>query len=327
MKLKAAFIGFRHGHIDGLYTRLLHHDKVEIVAACEEFAPAAEEAKNKGITITHTSFAEMLEKVDFDILAIGDYYGIRGARAIAGLEHGKHIITDKPLCTSAKELRTIASLARSKGLCVGEMLDMRSHKNVAAARYAIRDGVIGKIHQIQFSGQHPLSWGTRPGWYFEEGKHGGTINDIAIHGTDLVEYLTGCEIASPIAARTWNAYADQAPDFKDSAQGMFTMENGCGVIFDVSYAAPSGCATPYYWHFSIWGTKGVLDFHYSSNGVTLYAVGSKEGKQIPAAEPEIDYLTTFLDEISGNPHPEFNTEHILSITGKTLALQALADNV
>ena len=28
-------------------------------------------------------------------------------------------------------------------------------------------------------------------WYFEEGKHGGTINDIAIHGIDLVRYLTG----------------------------------------------------------------------------------------------------------------------------------------
>lgn len=326
MKLKVAFIGFRHNHIDGLYKRMVDHSDFEIVAACEEFAPAIEEAEKKGFKITHTSFETMLKEVEFDILAIGDYYGIRGARAIAGLKAGKHIITDKPLCTSLKELKEIAYLSRSKGLCIGEMLDMRSNRNVAAARYAIRDGVIGDVHQIQFTGQHQLSWGTRPTWYFEEGKHGGTINDIAIHGTDLVEYLTGCEIASPLAARCWNAYAEKAPLFKDSAQGMFTLDNGCGVIFDVSYAAPASCKTPYYWHFAIWGTKGVLDFHCSSDGVTLYAAGEKEGTLLPQADPEIDYLDTFLGEIKGNGNPSFDTEQVLSITGKTLALQALADS-
>lgn len=326
MKLKVAFVGFRHNHIDGLYKRMTDHQELEIVAACEEYAPAIEDAEKKGFKITHTSFQKMLEEVDFDILAVGDYYGIRGARAIAGLKAGKHIITDKPLCTSLKELKEISSLSRRNHLVIGEMLDLRSSGNVAAARYAIRDGVIGQIHQIQFTGQHPLSWGTRPAWYFEKGKHGGTINDIAIHGTDLTEYLTGCEIATPLAARCWNAYAVLAPDFKDSAQGMYTLDNGCGVIFDVSYAAPAPCATPYYWHFSIWGTKGVLDFHCSSNGVTLYAAGESEGKLLPPGKPEIDYLDTFLKEIKGDPDPSFNTEHILSISGKTLALQALADH-
>ena len=28
-------------------------------------------------------------------------------------------------------------------------------------------------------------------WYFEEGKHGGTISDIAIHGIDLVRSAVG----------------------------------------------------------------------------------------------------------------------------------------
>ena len=36
-------------------------------------------------------------------------------------------------------------------------------------------------------------YGTRPN-YFEEGKHGGTINDIAIHGIDLYRISTGLTV-------------------------------------------------------------------------------------------------------------------------------------
>ena len=323
-KFKVAFVGFRHSHIDGLYNRMKDSDQYTIVAACEENAEAAAAAKERGIDITFDDFHEMMQQCEFDILAIGDYFGIRGARAISGLVAGKHVIADKPLCTSLDELQKIRALAKEKNLAIGIMLDMRSNKNVAAAKKLIDEGLIGRIHQIQFTGQHPLSWGSRPAWYFESGKHGGTINDIAIHGTDLTEYLTGHKIKELCAARAWNAYASAAPNFKDSAQGMYVMDDGCGVIFDVSYAAPSGCKTPYYWQFRIWGEKGVLDFHCTSDGVTAYLVNGGEGKVYPASEPMLDYYTSFIAEVEGNKG-EWGTEDFLSVTESTLRLQNLSD--
>ena len=80
-------------------------------------------AESWKIEATHSSFAEMMENVDFDILAIGDYYGIRGERAIAGLKNGKHILSDKPLCTDLAELAEIRKLAAEKNLVIGEMLE------------------------------------------------------------------------------------------------------------------------------------------------------------------------------------------------------------
>ncbi|MEZ4683286.1 MAG: hypothetical protein R2932_54665 [Caldilineaceae bacterium] len=53
-------------------------------------------------------------------------------------------------------------------------------------RNLIRSGLIGEIHAINFGGQHPLMLDTRAAWYFEPGKHGGTINDIAIHAVDAI---------------------------------------------------------------------------------------------------------------------------------------------
>ncbi len=325
--MKAAFIGFRHGHIVGLYNRLKDDPQCEIVAACEEDPKAAAEAKeNWGIDITHSSFSDLLADTDFDILAIGDYFGIRGSRAIAGLKAGKHVIADKPLCTSPEELAEIRSLASEKRLAVGLMLDFRNHGNVAAAKEIIDSGRLGEIHAIQFGGQHPLSYGTRAAWYFEDGKQGGTINDIAIHGLDAIEYMTGHAITELTAARTWNAFANQAPKFMDAAQIMFALDNHCGVIADVSYFAPEKCGfnNPFYWRFTIWGRKGVMEFNYFDDGVKLCLSGAKEPEFIEPARGKSDYLTIFMNEIEGKEEP-FGGKHIMDITEKTLLLQRKAD--
>jgi predicted dehydrogenase len=83
--------------------------------------------------------------------------------------------------------------------------------------------MLGKIKTAAFTGQHPLNWGVRPGWYFEEGKHGGTFNDIAIHGVDAISWIAGCKWAKTLYARdraSWNVERIDLPDLGlDYARG------------------------------------------------------------------------------------------------------------
>src|SRR5262245_42224618 len=99
--LKVAFIGFRHGHIFSLYDHLQKHPGFTIVAACEEHAPTREQLlEQKRVDITHRRYSTMLDEVDCDVVAVGDYYSIRGQRILEALKRGKHILSDKPICTS-----------------------------------------------------------------------------------------------------------------------------------------------------------------------------------------------------------------------------------
>lgn len=327
MKRKIAFVGFRHNHIVSLYQRLKSDPSFEVVAACEENAEAAEQAQKEwGVTITHRDFDAMLSGTAFDVLAIGDYFGIRGKRAIAGLRAGKHIVADKPLCTSLCELDEVRQLVAKKELKVGLMLDFRTHGNVLAAKELIDSGRLGAVDAIAFGGQHPLNYGTRAAWYFEPGKQGGTINDIAIHGLDAIEFMTGSPITELNAARTWNAKATEAPDFHDAAQVMFALENRCGVIADVSYFAPenTGFSNPLYWRFTIWGRKGVLEFNYWDNGCRFYASGAIAPEELPALPLKRDFWDIFQDELDGKSDA-FGTEHLLNVSEKCLKLQQMAD--
>ncbi len=116
MTLRIAIAGFRHGHIMDLYRRAAEHPALQLVAACEEDeATRAQLAAQGQVDITHSDLLTMLREVPCDAVAIGDYFSRRGALAIAALEHGKHVISDKPLATSLAEVERITALAAASG--------------------------------------------------------------------------------------------------------------------------------------------------------------------------------------------------------------------
>jgi predicted dehydrogenase len=330
MSIRLAFVGFRHGHIFDLYRRASEMDEIEVVAACEHDPATREQVAAQGIVdITHDDFDNMLETVDCDAIAVGDYYARRGSLIIQALSHGKHVIGDKPLCTNLDELDKIEILSTKKDLKVDCMLDMRDAAPFITVRKLIQQGTIGEIHAISFGGQHPLLLGKRPGWYFERGKHGGTINDIAIHAIDAIPWITGRRFKTVNAARCWNAFAPDFPHFEDAGQMMLTMDNGCGVLGDVSYMAPdsSGYALPFYWRATFWGRLGVIETAITAREVTVALNGEDGVRHEPLLEGNPGgYLRSFMNDVDGrSSRGELCTEHALRAARIALTIQRAAD--
>ena len=326
-KFKVAFAGFRHGHIDSLLETMNASDDFDVVACCEEDEATRRSLADKGtVAITHERFADVLENVPCDVIAIGDYYAKRGSIAIQALKAGRHVIADKPLCTDLGELDEIRSLAKARALCVGCMLDLRSSRALAAVRRLVAEGRLGKITQILFTAQHPLNRDTRPSWYFEPGKHGGTVNDIGSHAVDIIPWIAGSSIAKITAAREWQAFDVRSDSFCDAAQVMFELDNGAGVMGDVSYSAPStfGYTHPSYWRFTFWGTLGMLECNVGSQTVAAYFDGEKEPLRISVdSENPKSYLDAFLDDLRGIP-TELDTDCVLASARDALLLQQAA---
>ncbi len=320
--MNLAFAGFRHSHIFGLYNSAMKSGRVNVVGCFEEDEASRNEvSKELGVVFNYATYEELLADSSVDAVAIGDCYGKRGNLAIEALKAGKHIILDKPICTSLEELDEIERLSKENNLCVCCMLDLRYVVPAIKAKELVENGEIGEVKTASFTGQHPLSYGTRPMWYFEEGMHGGTINDIAIHGIDLVRFITGKSLTGVSWAKCWNAYADKEPNFKDSAQ--FTAEfEDLSLISDVSYAAPGYKGIlPTYWDFCFWGTKGLIKFNYMERNLHIY---KEEEQIIEFAQTEPGYLDAFCDEIEGKP-TIMTTESVIASARDTLTIQKYAD--
>lgn len=322
--MKIGFAGFRHDHIYSLYAQAKEHSAYEIVATYEEDAETIERALAKGVDISYTDYNAFLADSKIEVVAIGARFSDRGGMAIEALKAGKHVICDKPLCTSLDELCEIERLAKEKGLCVSCMFTMRYEPKIAGVKALIDSGRLGKIHNVYFGGQHPLMYSRRPAWYFDGTSHGGVINDIAIHGVDLLSFLCGLEIKDINAARCWNAYATEAKDFKDSAQLMLTATSGAGVIADVSYAIPDGVGfgLPFYWQTYIWGELGMISYSLNSDA-TFFEKGDPTGKAIEEIETT-DYLSDFLALVNGGS-VILPMDEVFASTRATLEIQKKAD--
>ena len=326
MPLKLAFAGFRHGHIRSLYELAGQSAAVEVVAAAEDDPATRQDLADK-VQFTHQDCEQMLAEVACDAVAIGEYYARRGRLAIAALAGGRHVISDKPLCTSLAELDQIETLSRTRGLKVGCMLTMRDSAPALGLRALVQEGALGQIHAIAFGGQHPLMLGSRPSWYFEPGKHGGTLNDIGIHAFDALPWITGLEFATLNAARSWNAFAPAFPHFRDGAQVMLTMSGGCGVIGDVSYFSPdrAGYSLPQYWRLTLWGREGMAETSATATQLSLALAGDEKLRPLPLPPSrEGGYLHDFLADIEGSP-AELDTRAVLRAARLALQIQRAAD--
>ena len=324
MAWRFGFVGFQHGHIYSLHKKVVETDGFEVVAAGDDTEEVRAEARGKGVDITHDSVEDLIANADCDVIAIGDYFVRRGSLAIAALKVGKHAIADKPLCTSWDEIKEMDRLTKETGLKVGCMLTMRGSRQMNGLRNLIRDGAIGEVHAISFGGQHPLNLGSRAKWYFEPGKHGGTITDIGIHAIDALPWMTGLEFVTINAARCWNAFAPEFPHFEDGGQMMLTMNNGCGVLGDVSYFMPDtgGYSSPYYWRITIWGRDGVLETATVSKTIKQTVDG--ELVERPLADGGLSYFDQFVGDIQGED-VELDSAAVIHSMRTVLKIQQAAD--
>ncbi len=327
--IRFAFAGLRHGHIFSLVDEVNQHPETTIVAAGEADASTRAALKNKDtLRITHSDPYQMMNEVECDVIAIGDVYGWRGPLAIRALDLGRHVIIDKPPCTRLSEWEQIVSLSAMRGMEVGCQLSLRSDPALCMARKLIADGAIGEIQTVSFMGQHPLMWGERANWYFQTGLQGGTINDLAIHGYDTVEWIAGRRLVEVLAAHTWNAKTVGCRFFQTGAQAMHKLDNQGGVLSDVSYFSPDRCGyqVPAYWRFSIHGTSGMIERQHGADGLFVATDNDASPRIVACDQPVHGYFEDFLACIAGRTPPGgLDTNTVLRASQLALLTQRAAD--
>lgn len=318
------FYGFGHDHVTTLYNRVKNNEKTNAIACLEEDAEIRARVEIEDIVWDENSYDYWLANKDVDVVAICGVYGNRGNAIIKALEAGKHVIADKPICITLKEYKKIKKLLKEKNLKLACLYDLRYTPAAKAAKKIFESGELGEVTNVSYTGQHCLGYDSRPSWYFKKGMHGGTLNDLSIHGIDLITHLTGNYITDVLSAKCWNAYADKHEDFKDCAMYMAELNNGGVVMADTSYSAPiSVYGSDIYWNFKFWCKKGLLNFSFKNSFVTVYKMGADKPEIVEGIVDDANWLDDFILEIE-NDTSTF-TDSVLKSTEIALTIQKYAD--
>src|SRR5438067_4216271 len=194
------FVGAHH--IDAV-RRLGFVDVVAIAASSEE--SARRKADALGVPKAYGSFEALIGDRDVQVVHNTTPNYLHGPVIQAALAKGKHVISDKPLATTAEEALCLWKAAREARVVHAVTFNYRGNPLVQQARAMIAAGEIGPVHFVH--GAYLQDWLLEPtdfSWRLEPEKGGqsSAVADIGSHWCDLVQHVAGQRIVEVLADLT-----------------------------------------------------------------------------------------------------------------------------
>ena len=194
------FVGAHH--IDAV-RRLGFVDVVAIAASSE--ASARKKADALGVAKAYGSYEALVADPDVHVVHNTTPNYLHVPVILAALARGKHVISDKPLATTAGDARRLLDAASDAGVVHAVTFNYRGNPLVQQAREMIAGGELGDVHFIH--GAYLQDWlleETDFSWRLEPDKGGesSAVGDIGSHWCDLVQHVAGRRIVEVLADLT-----------------------------------------------------------------------------------------------------------------------------
>ncbi len=283
---------------------------VEVAGVCrlgrEELARLQERF---GIPFGTEDYAELLRLPDLDGVVVTSPHYLHYEHARAALEHGLHVLCEKPMTLHAGEAAVLAALAEARQR---HFLIPYGWNYTALAAEARRQAAsIGRIEHVIVQMASPLRdlMGGQGAWFAREAfcqpqmdtwsdpaKGGGYAHGQLTHALAFLYYVTGLEPAEVFA---WTGASPTGADLYDAAACRF--RNGAtGVLSGAGTLPP---AMSFQVDLRVFGAHGVLLADIERPRVeVLRATGERETAAIewaPGAYSCVEPVRTFVELIRG----------------------------
>jgi len=251
-KLKIGIIGtgwIADAHIDS-YKRM---PDVEIVAGAD-LVPGKAEAffKKHGMegVRCYPNDQAMIDAEELDAVSVCTYNRQHAPCAIYALNHGVHVLLEKPMCVTTEEAVEIMRAEKASGKVLSIGFQPRLDRNMQEIKRIVDSGVLGKVYYIQTGGGRrrgiPTPFGTS---FIEDATAGiGAMADIGCYSLDMV--LNAVGYPKPLTVTgyksdffgknpvTYPGHPEYAEKFgvDDFAAGFIRLEGGIILDFRIAWA-------------------------------------------------------------------------------------------
>jgi predicted dehydrogenase len=171
---------------------------VDIVAvAGSNEASGRQKAEQLGARRGYGSYQALLGDAEVDVVHVATPNYLHYEVTSAALARGKHVVSDKPLTSTAAESKRLVEELKRSGLVGAVTFNYRGNPLVQQARDMIAAGAIGTPtflhgHYLQDWLLHETdySWRLEP----EKGGASSALGDIGSHWCDLAQHVSGLRI-------------------------------------------------------------------------------------------------------------------------------------
>jgi predicted dehydrogenase len=259
MTIKFAAIGLTHNHIYGQVDCLLREgatlagfwsDEEDVASPFAEKYPQAKRAADR---------RELLDDPSIALVLTSAIPAKRAEIAIAAMQAGKDVMSDKPGMTSLEQLAEIkrvqAATKRIFSVCYSEHFETRS---TVKAGELVKAGAIGQVVNTVGLGPHALNNNKRAPYFFDRKQYGGILCDIASHQVEQFLFFTGSDDAEIVSASVANRSHPNYPGLQDVDDMHIKGPTATGYV-RVDWFTPAGLGTWGDGRLTIVGSEGYIE--------------------------------------------------------------------
>lgn len=213
-------------------TSCAHLPNATLVGVCDIKKDRADAAAAKYGVPAYYDYTQLIDPEKIDVVHVCVPHYLHPIISRYALEHGVHVLCEKPMSIDYADAEANVKLAAEKGLQYGIIFQCRYNDTSRLIRENLDNGKLGKIISVRST----LTW-YRPDEYYAlsdwkgtwDKEGGGVIIDQAIHSLDLANWFIGSrpvEVQASIANRNHSIMK-----VEDTAEGFIRYENGATLSF------------------------------------------------------------------------------------------------
>ena len=211
------------------------------------------------------------ERMDFVSIVTPNHVHFEPAKL--ALEHGFHVVIEKPLAFSLEEAVELEKIVESTGNILALTHTYTGYPMVKEAKQFVESGKLGNIRKIyveypqgwlatpiEHEGNKQAAWRTDP----KQSGMGGCVGDIGTHAANLAEYVSGLEItklSTDVNIKVPNRQLD------DDCAALLKFNNGAsGVLMASQIAAGEENDLK----LRVYGEKGGIEWKHTDPNTLLF---------------------------------------------------------
>lgn len=240
------------------------HAQVTAICSSRPLDGAALSAQYGSDLTVYNSLDALLANPDIHAVSICSYPRQHVAQAVKAAKAGKHLILEKPLCLSLKDLGTLQKAVQQARVKTCVCFELRFSSQFVTTKAVLDAGMLGEIHYGEVDYYHGIGpWYGQFRWNVKRENGGSALLSAGCHALDALLLCMGGEVESVssyathsrnkvLAAYEYPSTSVSILKFKDGRVGKVT--------------ACIDCLQPYYFHTHLVGSEGtLLDNKFHSN--------------------------------------------------------------
>ncbi len=297
------------------------HPDCEVTTLCD-FDP--EQLKRVGAEFPGKKLVEDARRVltdpAIDIVSIATFDDAHFQQVCMGIEHGKHLLVEKPLCLTADHCRQIRRLlARHPDIRLSSNHVLRVSSRFQELKRQILSGEFGDIYYLEGDYQYGRLQKLTSGWRGDIDDYSVVLGG-AVHVIDLLLWLTDDEAVEVTAYANKIASQNTAFRYNDLVAALIKLRSGAIAKVTANF----GCQRPHYHAVEIYGTKKT--FINRPGPAEIYSSTDKGTEPELMDVPYRDYQNTeligsFIDWIRGRDKPIVSPQDIFRTMATCFAIE------